>query len=166
VFDQWLGGDAARCAAQLVSEQLGRDVLEVPRAARRLRARPSQDEQQSPRQRAGWAQSCAGAPRGRPSRAAGEQPMPNEMRGVPMASIHKEITIAAPPDVVWDALRDWGAVHEHLVPGFVVDAEVDGEDRVVTFFNGAVVRELFVASDDRSRRLVWAIRDGSLGLEH
>src|SRR5690348_14109658 len=83
-----------------------------------------------------------------------------------MASIRREITIDAPPEHVWDALRDWGAVHRRLVPGFVVDARVDGEDRIVTFFNGAVVRELFVDLDEDSRRLVWAVRDGSLGLQH
>jgi hypothetical protein len=83
-----------------------------------------------------------------------------------MASIHKELTIDARPEVVWDALRDWGALHERLVPGFVVAAELDGEDRVVTFFNGSVVRELFVDLDEESRRLVWAIHDSPLGLEH
>jgi carbon monoxide dehydrogenase subunit G len=83
-----------------------------------------------------------------------------------MASIHKEITIDAPADHVWDALRDWGAVHERLVPGFVVDTVLDGEDRVVTFFNGAVAREEFVDLDEGSRRLVWAIHGGSLGLTH
>ena len=83
-----------------------------------------------------------------------------------MASISKEITIAADPDEVWDALRDWGAVHQRLVPGFVVDARVDGEDRIVTFFNDAVVRELFIDCDEDSRRVVWAVDDGSLGLRH
>jgi hypothetical protein len=83
-----------------------------------------------------------------------------------MASIRKEITIDGRPDDAWDALRDWGAVHERLAPGFVVDAEVDGQDRIVTFFNGAVVRELFVDSDDHLRRLTWAVGDGSLGLVH
>jgi carbon monoxide dehydrogenase subunit G len=83
-----------------------------------------------------------------------------------MASIHKEITIDARPEDVWDALRDFGAVHERLVPGFVTDARLDGEDRVVTFFNGAVARELFVACDEDARRLVWAVVDGPLGLAH
>jgi carbon monoxide dehydrogenase subunit G len=83
-----------------------------------------------------------------------------------MASIIREISIDVDPEVAWDALRDWGAVHERLAPGFVSDARVDGRDRVVTFFNGSVVRELFVGADDRARRLVWAVADGSLGLEH
>jgi carbon monoxide dehydrogenase subunit G len=81
-----------------------------------------------------------------------------------MASITKETIVDAPPEAVWDALRDWGAVHERLVPGFVTATELDGEDRIVTFFNGMVARELFVSCDDGARRLVWSVR--SEGLEH
>ena len=83
-----------------------------------------------------------------------------------MASVIREIVIDVDPGVAWDALRDWGAVHERLVPGFLLDAQVDGRDRVVTFYNGSVVRELFVGADDQVRRLAWAVADGSLGLTH
>jgi hypothetical protein len=83
-----------------------------------------------------------------------------------MASVIREIVIDVDPGVAWDALRDWGAVHERLVPGFLLDAQVDGRDRVVTFYNGSVVRELFVGADDQTRRLAWAVADGSLGLTH
>ena len=77
-----------------------------------------------------------------------------------MASIHLERTIEASPDEVWDALRDWGALHERLVPGFVTDARLDGEDRIVTFFNGAEARERLIDLSDENRRLVWSIVDG------
>jgi uncharacterized protein YndB with AHSA1/START domain len=77
-----------------------------------------------------------------------------------MASICKEIVIDADPAEVWDALRDWGAVHERLVPAFVVDARLDGEDRIVTFFNGALARELLVDRDEAQLRLVWSVVDG------
>jgi carbon monoxide dehydrogenase subunit G len=77
-----------------------------------------------------------------------------------MASIRKEISIDARPEDVWAALRDWGALHESLVPGFVVDTRLDGADRIVTFFNGAVVREVLVDLDDVARRLAWSIVDG------
>jgi hypothetical protein len=77
-----------------------------------------------------------------------------------MASIRKEILIDARPEDVWGALRDWGAVHQRLAQGFVTDVRLDGDDRIVTFFNGAVVRELLVDLDDEARRLVWAIIDG------
>jgi carbon monoxide dehydrogenase subunit G len=77
-----------------------------------------------------------------------------------MAHIRKEILIDARPEDVWSAVRDWGALHERLVPGFVVDTQLDGDDRIVTFFNGAVVREQLVDLDDDARRLAWSIVGG------
>jgi hypothetical protein len=77
-----------------------------------------------------------------------------------MASIQKEITIDVAPAQAWDALRDFGAVHKRLAAGFVTDAQLDGRDRIVTFFNGSVLRELLVDLDDDARRLVWSIVDG------
>ena len=74
-----------------------------------------------------------------------------------MASIHKDIPIDASPDDVWAAVRDFGAVHRRLVPGFVLDARLDGEARIVTFVNGTVARELLVDCDDARRRLVYAV---------
>jgi hypothetical protein len=65
-----------------------------------------------------------------------------------------------PPEKVWDALRDFGALHERLVPGFVTDCRMHGEDRIVTFASGAVVREVLIDSDDDARRLAWSIVDG------
>jgi hypothetical protein len=44
---------------------------------------------------------------------------------VATASIYREIILDAGPEEVWDALRDFGAVHERLVPGFVVDARLE-----------------------------------------
>jgi hypothetical protein len=79
-----------------------------------------------------------------------------------MASICREITIEARPDDVWDAVRDVGAVHRRLAPGFVVDTRLEGDARIVTFGNGLVVRELIVDIDDRTRRLVWAVVGGQL----
>jgi len=74
-----------------------------------------------------------------------------------MASIYKEIIIDAHPDDVWDALRDFGAVHTRLAPGFVLDTRLDGDARIVTFANGSVARETLVDCDDKRRRLVYAI---------
>jgi hypothetical protein len=74
-----------------------------------------------------------------------------------MASIHKEILIDASPDHVWDALRDFGALHTRLVPGFVTDTKLDGDARIVTFSNGTVARETLVDCDDERMRLVYAI---------
>lgn len=77
-----------------------------------------------------------------------------------MASIRKERTIAVSPEEAWAALGDWGAPHERLVPGFLVDTKIDGEDRIVTFFNGAEARERLIVRDEEGRRLVWSIVDG------
>jgi hypothetical protein len=74
-----------------------------------------------------------------------------------MASVHKDIPIDARPDDVWDAVRDFGSLHRRLVPGFVLDAQLDGEARIVTFANGSVARELLVDCDDIRRRLVYAV---------
>ncbi len=74
-----------------------------------------------------------------------------------MAAIHKDIPIDADPDDVWDAVRDFGAVHRRLAPGFVTDARIEGDTRVVTFHNGNVARELLVDCDDARRRLAYAI---------
>jgi len=77
-----------------------------------------------------------------------------------MASIHKEILVDARPEKVWAALRDVGAVHERVVPGFVVDTRLEEGARIVTFANGMVARELIVDIDDEGRRLVWAVVGG------
>jgi uncharacterized protein YndB with AHSA1/START domain len=76
-----------------------------------------------------------------------------------MATIRKEVGIEAPPQHVWEALRDVGALHTRLVPGFVVDTRVEGNTRIVTFGNGAIARENIVAVDEDSRRVAWAILD-------
>jgi Polyketide cyclase / dehydrase and lipid transport len=73
-----------------------------------------------------------------------------------MASIHKDIPIEAPAHEVWDAVRDFGALHTRLVPGFVLDTQFDGEARIVAFANGTVARELLVDCDEPRRRLVYA----------
>ena len=74
-----------------------------------------------------------------------------------MASIHKDIIIDAAPADVWDAVRDFGALHTRLVPGFVLDTRLDGDARIVTFSNGTSARELLVDCDDARRRLVYAV---------
>ena len=74
-----------------------------------------------------------------------------------MASIYKDIFIDAAPEHVWDALRDFGALHTRLAPGFVTDTRLDGDARIVTFANGTVAREILVGCDDNRRRLAYAI---------
>jgi carbon monoxide dehydrogenase subunit G len=79
-----------------------------------------------------------------------------------MASIRKEVEIAARPETAWAALRDVGALHTRLVPGFVADTRLEDGARVVTFGNGMEVRELIVDIDDAARRVVWSAVGGSM----
>jgi carbon monoxide dehydrogenase subunit G len=79
-----------------------------------------------------------------------------------MATIRKDILIEAGPDDVWAAVRDVGAAHERLGPGFLTDTRLEGDARVATFANGMVLRELIVDIDDEARRFVWAAVGGRL----
>jgi Polyketide cyclase / dehydrase and lipid transport len=79
-----------------------------------------------------------------------------------MATIRKEIQIERSKEFVWDAIRDVGAIHQRLVPGFVVDCKLEGDSRIVTFANGMVVRELIVDVDDKSCRHSWSARSEPL----
>jgi hypothetical protein len=79
-----------------------------------------------------------------------------------MASIHNDISLPAPAHDVWDAVRDFGALHQRLVPGFVTACTLDGDARIVTFASGAVAREVLVDCDDARQRLVYAISNERL----
>lgn len=74
-----------------------------------------------------------------------------------MATLHREISLEAPADRVWSAVRDFGQVHMRVAPGFLTACQIDPEskagDRIVTFFNGIVARERLVTLDDEARRL-------------
>ena len=79
-----------------------------------------------------------------------------------MASIRREISINASAEHVWSAVRDVGALHTRLVPGFVIDTKLEEGARIVTFGNGSVVRELIVDIDDDGRRIAWAAVGGRM----
>lgn len=79
-----------------------------------------------------------------------------------MASLRREVLTNATPDQVWEAIRDIGALHTRLVPGFVIDTKLEPGERVVTFANGMVMREPIVDIDDKAQRLVWSAIGGSL----
>jgi hypothetical protein len=83
-----------------------------------------------------------------------------------MTSIAVEIATEASPSVVWDAIRDIGALHTRLAPGFVVATELVPGGRRVTFGNGKVVMEPIVSLNDDLRRLVWTAQGGLPGLAH
>ena len=74
-----------------------------------------------------------------------------------MATIHIERIIEAPADFVWNRLRDFGALHTRVAPGFILDTVVEGDVRTVTFDGGLVMRERLIAIDDEHRRIVYSI---------
>lgn len=76
-----------------------------------------------------------------------------------MASLRKEISVAASSEVVWDALRDVGALHTRLAPGFVTETRLEPGARIVSFGNGQTIREWIVDVNERERRVVWAVTD-------
>jgi uncharacterized protein YndB with AHSA1/START domain len=77
-----------------------------------------------------------------------------------VATVRREIVVDVPIEEVWDAVRDYGALHERLAAGFATATRLEGEDRIVTFANGAVYRERLISSDDAAYRLAWTIVDG------
>jgi hypothetical protein len=81
-----------------------------------------------------------------------------------MASIYKEIMVDAPPEQVWAAVSDVGAVHSRLTPGLVLETQLEGDVRTLIFPGGAVARELIVAIDDERRRLAYAVVEGRMPL--
>jgi hypothetical protein len=83
-----------------------------------------------------------------------------------MASIAVEVITRATPTKSWDAIRDIGALHTRLVPGFVVSTMLVPGGRRVTFGNGLVVEEPIIDMDDATRRLVWTAVGGPAGLTH
>ena len=84
-----------------------------------------------------------------------------------MATIVRETVIAAPPAQCWDAVRDFGALHERLARGFVTAVTmVRARERQVTFFTGAVATEMLVGVDEPSMRLAYTVVDGPLQATH
>ena len=83
-----------------------------------------------------------------------------------MGSMTKEILTDAEPQLVWDAIRDIGALHTRLVPGFVLDTKLIPGGRLVTFSNGLIVEEPIISLSDSTRRLVWTAKAKAVPLTH
>ena len=49
-----------------------------------------------------------------------------------MATVQRDLVIAQQSSVIWDAVRDVGAIHRRLVPGFVVQCTLDGYNALLT----------------------------------
>lgn len=74
-----------------------------------------------------------------------------------MATISKETPINSSADDAWKVIGDFAAGPSLMAPGYVVDTRVDGDCRIVTFADGTVARERFVAVDDEARRIVYTV---------
>ena len=61
---------------------------------------------------------------------------------------------------MWDALRDFNAVHQRLAPGFLTECRIEGDKRTLTFSNGMVATEQLVGIDERARRLSYTVVGG------
>jgi len=83
-----------------------------------------------------------------------------------MASISKEILIRSSAEDVWAVVGDFAAGPSRMAPGYVVDTRVEADTRVVTFIDGTVARERFVALDHESRRIAYAVVGDSLQPAH
>ena len=83
-----------------------------------------------------------------------------------MGSMTKEVLTEAAPEAVWDAIRDVGALHTRLVPGFVVNTELIPGGRRVTFSSGRTVEEPILSCSDSLRRLVWTVRAENFPFSH
>lgn len=81
-----------------------------------------------------------------------------------MAPIYKEIFVEATPESARDAVRDVGAVHRRLVPGYVVNTRLEGDERILTFADGGVARELIMMIDEERHRLAYAVIEARMPL--
>ncbi len=78
-----------------------------------------------------------------------------------MATVRKKVATRAHVQDVWAALRDVGALHTRLVPGFVTGTRLEPGARIVTFANGMVVREPIITIDEEAMRVVWSAESGA-----
>jgi Polyketide cyclase / dehydrase and lipid transport len=80
-----------------------------------------------------------------------------------MATIIRQIELAANVDKAWAIIRDVGAA-DLAFPGVLTACRLDGDVRTVTFANGMIVREQIVTVDEVHRRVAYAVIEG--GFSH
>jgi hypothetical protein len=76
-----------------------------------------------------------------------------------MASIHHAITVDVDAARAWTALQAVGAAHQLFAP-VLVDGELKGDTRRVTFANGMEVHERILDVDEKHRRVAYTVLDG------
>ncbi len=80
-----------------------------------------------------------------------------------MVTIVRDVALNLSVSEVWDRLREVGKAHE-LFAGVLVDGEIDGDVRTVTFANGMVVKEQIVGVDEAQMRVAYSVVDGPFSL--
>lgn len=84
-----------------------------------------------------------------------------------MATIIRTISVDVDPARAWEALSDFGRLHQRLVRGFVTECTLDEPDvRTITFFNGAMAKERLVGIDEGARRLAYTVIESGFAPIH
>ncbi|MES2072560.1 MAG: SRPBCC family protein [Pseudomonadota bacterium] len=83
-----------------------------------------------------------------------------------MASIYKEFVVEADIQQVWDALRDFGALHQRLAPGFITACVMEGDVRAIRFANGMSAREQLLGIHEAAHRLSYTVLGGMASYHH
>jgi hypothetical protein len=76
-----------------------------------------------------------------------------------MASAEVEFELDLPATEAWELIGDFGSP-SRIAPGFVRECVVEGDERLVTFESGAIVRERLITRDPARRRLVYSVVGG------
>src|SRR5271155_2775699 len=74
-----------------------------------------------------------------------------------MAAGAVDVTIAAPPEEVWEKVGDFAGVGE-LFPA-LESFRLEGDDRIIGMF-GMEIRERLLARDDATRTISYSVVDG------
>ena len=82
-----------------------------------------------------------------------------------MASIHHETMVKLSAEQVWSGLRKVNLPHL-LFAGVLIDGQVDGDVRTVTFVNGMTVRERIIDISEERRRLAYSVIEGTPMTHH
>ena len=73
-----------------------------------------------------------------------------------MAEGAVDVTVAAPPDKVWEKVGDFGGVADFLgIDSF----RLEGDDRIIGMF-GMEIRERLLSRDDATRSITYSVVDG------
>lgn len=81
-----------------------------------------------------------------------------------MASITRQVNLAADLDTAWKAVADVGAINKLIT--FLGEVSFDGERRRCSLGDGGVLDELIVAVDEDTHRVAYSIKDSPFGFTH